>query len=59
MSRKSMGECRLIVVGFFDCVTNEIDLFIETELHAHFGDEIKAAELNKKRDILLGEVKKN
>ncbi len=53
-----MSECRLIVADHFDCVTSEIDFFIETELQATAGHEMKSTELNKKRDILLGEVKK-
>jgi hypothetical protein len=55
---KSIGECRLIVVDYFDSVTSEIDLFIEKELTVTFGDGIKTEELNKKRVVLLNEVKK-
>ncbi len=46
------------MVGYFEFVTNEVDLLIETELQATSSDEIKAAELNMMQDVLLSPVKK-
>jgi hypothetical protein len=53
----SIGECRLLLTEYFDSVTSEIDFFIEKRLQANFGDKEKSAKINKKRDILLKEVK--
>jgi hypothetical protein len=51
-----IGFYRLKLTGHFEIVRSEIDLFIEMELLANFGDEVKSAEINEKREILLEEA---
>jgi hypothetical protein len=56
---KSIGECRLALVDYFNHVTNEVDCFTEKQLQqAHRArDEAKAAWKNKSRDFLLKQIK--
>jgi hypothetical protein len=56
-NNNSIGEYRVRLVDYFASVTNEIDVFIETRLPAFFNDEVKSAELNKMRDIMLKKVR--
>jgi hypothetical protein len=55
--RNSIGKFRLILTDYFDAITNEIDLFAETELQRNFEDDTKLAEINKSREVLLCRVK--
>jgi hypothetical protein len=47
-----IGKYRLILTEYFDSVTSQIDLFIETQLEANWKDEAKSVEINTKRGVL-------
>ncbi len=58
MNKKhSIGAYRLIVTEYFDSVTSQIDLFIETQLQVNSKDEAKSVEINQKREVMLKAVR--
>jgi hypothetical protein len=45
------------VTEYFDSVTSQIDLFIETQLQVNSKDEAKSVEINQKREVMLKAVR--